>query len=277
MNYKLHYEKLISKAQNRSILKSEYKEVHHIIPKCMGGDNSKENLIPLFPEEHFIAHLLLTKIYPNEKGLMDAVFLMSTIKRYSNKKYGWLRTKFIKSKSISMSGELNLKSLRIGIFNDDGELQYLCYGNFKKVCTENGLPHHSLNMSYKNNTKIFTTRGSIAAAKGNNKYQFKNWYAKLLDDNNEIINKEFNILKSGEQFGSNNSATKNIKIFNKDGKLEYETNDTFSIFCKNHNLPYEALRRSYMKKTKLYQNNRAISKAKQSGFEKFVGWYAIIN
>ena len=38
-------------------------ESHHIIPRSLGGDNLKENKVSLLPREHFIAHLLLTKMY----------------------------------------------------------------------------------------------------------------------------------------------------------------------------------------------------------------------
>ena len=38
-----------------------YVETHHIIPRSLGGDNSKDNLVKLTPKEHFICHLLLTK------------------------------------------------------------------------------------------------------------------------------------------------------------------------------------------------------------------------
>ena len=86
MNYKKHYEKLISKARNRSILKSEYKEVHHIIPKCMGGDDSKDNLISLFPEEHLVAHLLLVKIYSDNQKLIYAANMMTNFHSIDNKK-----------------------------------------------------------------------------------------------------------------------------------------------------------------------------------------------
>ncbi len=96
MNYQLHYEKLISKARNRSILKSEYSEVHHIIPKSLGGDNSKDNLIELFPEEHLVAHLLLSKIYSDNKKMLHAVFRMSQYRRYTNKTYAWLKNKYSK-------------------------------------------------------------------------------------------------------------------------------------------------------------------------------------
>lgn len=98
MNYKLHYEKLISKAQNRSILKSEYKEIHHIIPVCMHGSDDKENLIALFPEEHIVAHLLLTKIHPDNYGLLKASNCMTNgfnkCSRITNKKYAWLKKKY---------------------------------------------------------------------------------------------------------------------------------------------------------------------------------------
>ena len=39
-------------------------EYHHIIPRCMGGSNQKDNLIKLSYREHFVAHLLLAKSFP---------------------------------------------------------------------------------------------------------------------------------------------------------------------------------------------------------------------
>lgn len=38
-----------------------YTEIHHIIPKSMGGNNTKDNLVVLTAREHFICHLLLVK------------------------------------------------------------------------------------------------------------------------------------------------------------------------------------------------------------------------
>ena len=37
-------------------------ELHHIIPRSLGGVNQKDNTILLTPKEHFIAHWLLTKM-----------------------------------------------------------------------------------------------------------------------------------------------------------------------------------------------------------------------
>lgn len=69
------YDKLINyaKSQNRS-REIGYFEKHHILPRCMGGTNAKSNLVLLTPREHFIAHILLTKIY-DHPGLFYAVML----------------------------------------------------------------------------------------------------------------------------------------------------------------------------------------------------------
>jgi hypothetical protein len=39
------------------------------LPKCLGGKDDVDNLVKLTPEEHFVDHQLLTKIYPNNSKL----------------------------------------------------------------------------------------------------------------------------------------------------------------------------------------------------------------
>ena len=56
-----------------------YKEWHHIIPKCLGGSNCKDNLVLLTLREHFLAHWLLCKIYPEEWKLYFALFQMCKV------------------------------------------------------------------------------------------------------------------------------------------------------------------------------------------------------
>lgn len=58
------YNALIAKAQNRAI--DGYTEKHHIIPKSLGGSNDDSNLVKLTAREHFICHLLLTKMTTGE-------------------------------------------------------------------------------------------------------------------------------------------------------------------------------------------------------------------
>lgn len=78
MNYLNLYTKIIDNAnnQNRTKSKINYFEKHHIIPKSIGGEDSKSNLVLLTAKEHFICHHLLTKIYPNEAKLKFAFWAM---------------------------------------------------------------------------------------------------------------------------------------------------------------------------------------------------------
>ena len=56
-----------------------YKERHHIIPRCLGGTNDKDNLIDLLAKEHFIAHKLLAEENPTNKSLTYAWWNMCQI------------------------------------------------------------------------------------------------------------------------------------------------------------------------------------------------------
>ena len=52
---------------------------HHIIPKCIGGQDDESNYVLLTYREHVFAHRLLTRIYPTEGGLALALIMMTTI------------------------------------------------------------------------------------------------------------------------------------------------------------------------------------------------------
>ena len=74
MDYNKIYNQLIQRAisENRSKHNGIYYEKHHIIPKCLGGDDKKSNLVLLTAREHFIAHWILTKIYPDNYKIIYA-------------------------------------------------------------------------------------------------------------------------------------------------------------------------------------------------------------
>lgn len=60
--YTYIYYDIINQAKSRILSPDIYTEKHHIIPKCLGGDNSTSNLVKLTAREHFICHRLLTKM-----------------------------------------------------------------------------------------------------------------------------------------------------------------------------------------------------------------------
>jgi hypothetical protein len=102
MNYAKHYERLIERARTRKL--ECYVEKHHIIPKCMGGDNSRGNLVELTPEEHYVAHQLLIKINPGNPKLVYSAWVMASGKERNNKRYGWIRRRHAKSISEHLTG-----------------------------------------------------------------------------------------------------------------------------------------------------------------------------
>lgn len=97
MNYAKHYNLLIFRAKGRTL--DGYYEKHHIIPKCLNGPDNPENIVLLTAREHFVAHLLLVKIYPNERKILFAARMMSgnpTGKRNTNKTYEWIKERISK-------------------------------------------------------------------------------------------------------------------------------------------------------------------------------------
>ena len=88
MNYRGIYDRIISGAVGRQL--SCYKELHHVLPRCMGGGNEDSNLVYLTAKEHFVAHQLLVKIYPEVKGLAFALLRMAAHCN-NGRIYSWMR------------------------------------------------------------------------------------------------------------------------------------------------------------------------------------------
>jgi hypothetical protein len=108
VNCKMDYSKIYKNLINRKVIRTGYVEKHHILPRCLGGTDDSKNLVDLYPEEHYLAHLLLCKIYPGNQKLLYAAMNMTTGSlsnsgKRNNKAYGWLRRHY----AASMSGDNN--------------------------------------------------------------------------------------------------------------------------------------------------------------------------
>jgi len=88
MDYAAVYKRLMHRACGRCL--ADYTETHHVLPRCMGGSDEPENLVELTPEEHYVAHQLLVKMYPGNRALAFAAMFMAK-QCTGNKPYGWLR------------------------------------------------------------------------------------------------------------------------------------------------------------------------------------------
>lgn len=89
MDYRKIYNNIIENRRNKPY--GGYVEIHHIIPRCLGGDNSKNNLIKLSAREHFVCHLLLTKFYPEHsvewKKMIKAFYMMLIVRSDNQERY----------------------------------------------------------------------------------------------------------------------------------------------------------------------------------------------
>jgi len=138
MNYQKHYNRLIERARIRTI--EGYRERHHIVPKCLGGSDEKDNLVELTPEEHYVAHQLLVKIYPENGKLVHAAVMM-TASRPSNKIYGWLKrlqSSEAKKRTGSKNGSYGTRWVNDGtksfkIRKDEPLLEGLVEGRIRKM------------------------------------------------------------------------------------------------------------------------------------------------
>ena len=77
MTYNAFIQDILETRGRFGIPKGEYKERHHITPKCIGGGDEEENLIDLYAHEHFIAHKLLAIENPDNYRLIMAWSMMA--------------------------------------------------------------------------------------------------------------------------------------------------------------------------------------------------------
>jgi hypothetical protein len=230
MNYIKHYNNLITKARSRTYIEGYY-EIHHIIPRCIGGTDDKDNLVKLTPEEHYIAHQLLVKIYPDNNKIIRAAIMMIP-NRPSNKLYGWLKRKYSKVVSNAQTGSGNSQYGTRWIYSK--ELQ-----KSKKISINENLPlgwseGRKINFivpvkycKYCNN--IYNTENNVEFCSDKCKKYYLYPSIKIIDDNlEEII----------EYFIKSKSITASLKHFNLSGR---QGNSYLSKILKDRG--YEILKR----------------------------------
>ena len=77
--YTLWYYSIIQRAKTRNLPPEIYVERHHIIPRSLGGNDDHNNIVTLTAREHFICHLLLTRMTTgsSRNKMISAVFYLT--------------------------------------------------------------------------------------------------------------------------------------------------------------------------------------------------------
>lgn len=124
MNYARIYYRII---ENRLVNPlNGYTELHHIIPKSLGGSNSKDNLVRLSAREHFVCHWLLVKMYKSNKHcyykMIRAFNMMCSCmsknqERYHSKIFAKYREDFAAAMSALQIGKNNSQAGTMWISN----------------------------------------------------------------------------------------------------------------------------------------------------------------
>jgi hypothetical protein len=207
MNYQKIYDDLIQSARERCV--DGYYESHHIIPRCMGGNDDRSNLVNLTPEEHYVAHQLLVKIYPKNPRLLRAAIMMNA-GRKSNKLYGWLKRKYSELRSIEQMGTNNSQYGTKWIHNTEINEEKKIRGKVPKGWKEGRLKKEkTMECVYCKN--IFKPKFLEIFCSSDCKKYYIAPSRKIIDENLEDMVNMFKI---------NKSITKTLNYFELQGRVE---------------------------------------------------------
>jgi hypothetical protein len=118
--YTTWYNNIVQRAKTRSLI--GYREKHHVIPKSLKGSNLKENLVYLTAKEHFVCHLLLTKMThgKSREKMIYAVWNMAnqennqqTRHKVCSRTYQYLRQQFSINHATNMTDNNPMHNLEV--------------------------------------------------------------------------------------------------------------------------------------------------------------------
>jgi hypothetical protein len=164
--YTKWYHAIVQNANLRTLSDDTYIEKHHVIPRSLGGVDSKENLVRLTAREHFVCHLLLTKMVagPAQYQMLSAVTRFRQSRKYQKRiltswEYQKIREcaisarigqrhtnearQKIKDRHHDVSGANNPRAKHIQAVAPDGTV-YNLLGTLKKFCKDQGLAYSSV-------------------------------------------------------------------------------------------------------------------------------------
>ncbi len=112
--YRELYIKVMTDCKNKNWSKEEleFSEVHHILPRCLGGDNSDNNLVRLPIKYHIFAHILLSEVYPTEYSLWQAIMFMLNERSKRLVKLSFKERDRIRLINLKRSTRLKIDSLK---------------------------------------------------------------------------------------------------------------------------------------------------------------------
>lgn len=106
-HYYSRYKKFIESLKEQSV--DGYCELHHIVPRSLGGSNNKDNLIALTARQHYVAHWILAKACGG--SATRAFYMMSNFGKYgtvNSTTYGKARQEYSRLVSEQLKKKPNI-------------------------------------------------------------------------------------------------------------------------------------------------------------------------
>lgn len=136
--YTIIYYRIINRSKNRTT--DGYTEKHHIVPKSLGGTNDKSNIAVLTAREHYICHLLLTRMTIG-KNKNKMVYAAAAFRAWASKHHK--RKIYFNSRTFQTVKELRQSALQEQMADpenkkksSDGAKKLWANSDYKKEASE---------------------------------------------------------------------------------------------------------------------------------------------
>lgn len=197
---------------------------HHIIPRSMGGSNSKTNIVRLTWREHFVCHLLLVKCVQEKKDIRNmswAVHRMAFSKR--NKITSW---EFAAARRVHIQ---NLKNDHHSRRDPEWipKLRIRMKASYESNPSLRISRRIHLKQTWANNRDVMIEHQRLASAKGTR-----------VKAERRAAGEVFRT--SEPRFGSDNPAAKHISLKNNQTG-ELVESDCVKDLCRSLNLSYDCI------------------------------------
>lgn len=250
--YTKWYYAIVQNANLRVLPEDIYVEKHHIIPRSLDGGNSKENLVKLTAREHFVCHLLLTKMVtgPARFKMLSAVTRFQQSKKYQKRiltswEYQKVRECAILARAGQRHTEESCRKIKERNSSKEGANNPM-YGKFG---ADNHHSKHYWAVDPSGNEydfigltqfcKLHNLYSSSATTVAQGKHAaHKGWKFGYVDKNGNKINPNH---KPKNTAGSNNGNSKTYKFIDPSNQTYLVTGQLIT-FCKNNNLGLKSVR-----------------------------------
>ena len=181
-----------------NIPQGQYRERHHIIPRCKGGSDEEQNLIDLYANEHFIAHKLLSDENPDDKQYFQAYYAMAFLKNTAtqDKRVNPLTPQEYEQIKIRYIQNVGSKCAKVDLEENIIEI----YSSYHEAARSNGFTPDNANVIKK------VCDGNISSIRG--------LYFRNLDENNQVVHQPFKSYK-------NKKSIMAISVNNPNDKIEF--------------------------------------------------------